>query len=138
MSNPEEKFKINKTLIMYTIVGDVVKALGYKFQRMNDSEVITTADGDFLPGEAHDSRAFDVLNFDLPENSSIYADSAYTDYETEYNLNEQMSINLMVQRKKPSNRQDVHPIKLLRQLMRKRIETTFYEINQLLPKRFTP
>jgi len=103
-------------------------------------QVITTAEGipveiAFLPGEAHDSRAFDTLDFHLPEGSTLYGDSAYTDYDTEDNFKEQMSIDLMPQRKKRSQRGYEYPVKLLVDIMRKRIETVFSEINQLLPRK---
>lgn len=103
-------------------------------------QVITTADGipveiAFLPGGAHDSRAFNLLDFDLPEGSVIYGDSAYTDYDTEDNFKEQMGVDLMPQRKKSSQRGYDYPVKLRVDIMRKRIETVFSEINQLLPKK---
>lgn len=103
-------------------------------------QVITTAEGipveiAFLPGGAHDSRAFDTLDFHLPEGSTLYGDSAYTDYDTEDNFKEQMIIDLMPQRKKRSQRGYEYPIKLLVDIMRKRIETVFSEINQLLPRK---
>jgi hypothetical protein len=37
----------------------------------------------FLPGEANDVRGLDVLPMDLPPDSYVYGDGAYTDYAIE-------------------------------------------------------
>jgi hypothetical protein len=63
----------------------------------------------FLPGAAHDCRAFDLMNFDLPLGSEIYADSAYTDYSVEDALFITEEISSYPQRKKISIRQGVIP-----------------------------
>jgi hypothetical protein len=103
-------------------------------------QVVTTEGGipveiAFLPGSAHDSRAFDLMSFDLPPGSEIYADSAYTDYSVEDDMLIADEISLCPQRKKISTRQDVMPIRLFKSYLRKRIETSFSGINQYLPRK---
>jgi hypothetical protein len=51
-------------------------------------QVITTFDGIpveyfFTAGSFQDITAFQSMNINLPENSELIADSAYTDYELE-------------------------------------------------------
>jgi hypothetical protein len=103
-------------------------------------QVITTESGipveiAFLPGSAHDTRAFDVLSLDLPSGSEVYGDSAYTNYTVEDDLMSAEEIILSPVRKKVSSRQDEYPVRLFKETMRKRIETSFSEINQLLPRK---
>lgn len=103
-------------------------------------QVITTESGipveiAFLPGSAHDTRAFDVLSLDLPPGSEVYGDSAYTNYTVEDDLMAAEEIVLSPVRKKVSSRQDEYPVRLFKETMRKRIETSFSEISQLLPKK---
>jgi hypothetical protein len=102
--------------------------------------LITTEDGipieiGFLPGSANDSRAFDVLSFDLPEQSALYADSGYTDYNTEDSINDALEVEFSPCRKKNSMRGDELPTKLLKEIKRKMIETTFSVLHQLFPKK---
>lgn len=40
----------------------------------------------FCPGNYHDSEPFKLMGLDLPKGSSLYGDSAYTDYEKEEEL----------------------------------------------------
>ncbi len=37
----------------------------------------------FIPGEANDVRGFDLLTFNLPPGSEVYADKAFNDYDVE-------------------------------------------------------
>jgi hypothetical protein len=102
-------------------------------------QVITTESGipveiAFLPGSAHDSRAFDLMNFDLPPGGELYGDSAYTDYAVEDDLLVTEEISLCPQRKKISTRQDVMPERMFKSYLRKRIETSFSVIAQYLPR----
>lgn len=102
--------------------------------------VLATADGIpvevvFLPGSAHDSRAFDTMSFDLAADSTVYADSAYTHYDTEDVLLEACGITFSPLRKKVSTRQDDLPERLFKSLVRKRIETVFSCITTLMPRK---
>jgi hypothetical protein len=50
--------------------------------------MIATAEGQpfevmLSPGKYHDSEPFKLMRLDLPEGSSFYGDSAYTDYGKE-------------------------------------------------------
>lgn len=101
--------------------------------------VLTTSDGipvefAFLPGGAHDSRGFGILNFALPPGSDVYADSAYTDYSVEDALMEMDDIHLDPNRKKNSKRYDEPPMRDYKKHMRRRIETAFSQISAFFPK----
>lgn len=107
---------------------------GFKIQ------VITTHEGipvDYFitAGSFHDVTAFQAMNFQLPENSELYADSAYTDYELEDLYAEFDKIFLQVERKSNSKRPDRPAQRFLKKQYRKRIETTFSEITNFFPKR---
>jgi hypothetical protein len=60
----------------------------------------------FLPGSANDVRALNALPLNLPSNSKVYTDSAYTDYMAQDDLEQTSQIFLKVMRKKNSKRQD--------------------------------
>ncbi len=101
--------------------------------------ILTTSDGipvefSFLPGEAHDVRGLDVLYMDLPPNSYVYGDSAYTDYDTEDTMKETDNVSLDPLRKKNSLRYDELGIHSYKKLTRKYIETVFSVISSYLPK----
>ncbi len=101
--------------------------------------VITTSDGIpveyYISGGAfHDVTAFQAINIDLPENSQLYADSAYTDYELEDLYAECEHIGLLVERKSHSKRADSAAMKFIKKCMRKRIETTFSGVAAFFPK----
>lgn len=103
-------------------------------------QVITTHDGipvDFYitAGSFHDSTAFQSMNFQLPENSELYGDSAYTIYELEDLYAEFDKIFLKIERKSNSKRPDSPAMAFLKKQYRKRIETTFSEITGFFPKR---
>jgi hypothetical protein len=53
-----------------------------------------------MPGSAADVRALNSLPLNLPPDSQIYADSAYTDYNCEDDLSDTSQITLNVMRKK--------------------------------------
>ena len=63
--------------------------------------------------------------------SSIFADSAYTDYGIEDDIMDADAIRMMVHRKSNSKRSDLPQIVYLKNCMRKRIETTFSEVKGL-------
>ena len=93
-------------------------------------QVLTTADGIpvefcFVPGSESDVQALKKLPMTVAEESSIYADSAYTDYSIKDGMKEADFIQLMVQRKSNSKRKDEPWTRFLKEHMRKGIETTF-------------
>ena len=103
-------------------------------------QLITTADGiptDYfiVAGSAHDITAFKAMNIDLPKGSSVYADSAYTSYELEDYYKELEQIYLLVERKSNSRRPDSPAMVFIKKCMRKRIETSFSEILNLMPRK---
>jgi hypothetical protein len=101
--------------------------------------ILITSDGipvelAFLPGEAHDVRGLDVLYMDLPPDSYVYGDGAYTDYDTEDAMEELDCVNLDPLRKKNSLRCDEPSIHYYKKLTRKYIESVFSAISYYLPK----
>ena len=99
--------------------------------------VLTTASGIvvefcFVPGSESHLQALKKLPLSVAEESSIYADSAYTDYTTiEDDMKEADFIKLRVQRKSNSKRKDEPWIRFLKEHMRKGIETTFSMLKAL-------
>ncbi|MFN8578976.1 MAG: IS982 family transposase [Candidatus Sericytochromatia bacterium] len=68
-------------------------------------QVITSDSGyiiefNFCPGSYHDMSAFDILDFNLPENSELLTDKAYNDYNLEEILLEHHKIRLLPIRKR--------------------------------------
>jgi len=101
--------------------------------------VLCTAQGEpvevfLMPGSIHDVSALRVLDFDLPEGSVVYCDSAFTEYETEDLLGEALGIRLKPMRKKNSKRKEEPWMGYLQAVGRKRIETLGSSIERLLPK----
>lgn len=101
--------------------------------------VLATSDGipvelAFLPGEANDVRGLDVLYMDLPPDSYVYGDSAYTDYNIEDAMKELDCVNLDPLRKKNSLRCDEPCIHYYKKVTRKYIESLFSAISYYLPK----
>lgn len=99
-------------------------------------QVLTTETGipvefGFVPGCESDVQALKKLPLSVAPESSIYADSAYTDYTIEEDARIGDDINLMVQRKSNSTRKDEPWIRFLKEYSRKRIETSFSEIKNL-------
>ena len=89
----------------------------------------------FAPASFHDSIISKKLDFNLPQNSKIYGDSAFSDHKFENLLSNSHKINPLFQRKSNST----NPHSLIDQYMikkyRKSIETTFSMINNLFPKK---
>ncbi len=79
----------------------------------------------FVPGSESDVQALKKLPMTVAPESSIYADSGYTDYTIEDDAKEAESLRLMIQRKSNSKRKDEPWIRFLKEHMRKGIETTF-------------
>jgi hypothetical protein len=102
--------------------------------------ILSTVDGipveyTFLPGSTHDSNALKQMPLQIPGGSVIYGDSAYTNYGIEEMLKDAEDIDLLVARKSNSRRKHEPHIEYLISVMRKRIETTFSEISNFLPKK---
>jgi IS5 family transposase len=102
--------------------------------------MITTATGmpiefTITPASIADITAFKMMEIDLPSNSTIYADKAYTDYNFEDLLYEISNIRLMAERKENAKRQHSGCMRYLQSKLRKRIETTFSEISRLFPRK---
>jgi hypothetical protein len=103
-------------------------------------QVIATVDGipvefAMLPGCYHDIDGMKNMYFNLPEDSTVYGDSAYTDYNYEQVCVEAESIKLMVARKSNSKQPHQPWENFLIANSRKRIETTFSQISSMFPKR---
>ncbi|HLL43976.1 MAG TPA: IS982 family transposase [Segetibacter sp.] len=93
-------------------------------------QVLTTSSGipvefSFVPGSESDVEALRKLPLTVAPESSIYADSAYTDYTIEDDAKDGEMLRLMIQRKSNSKRKDEPWIRFLKEHMRKGIETTF-------------
>ena len=102
-------------------------------------QVITTSDG--IPveyfiaaGSLADITAFKGMNIDLPEGSTLYGDSGYTEYEIEDLYRECEEIDLLIERKSNALRKDSPALAFIKKYMRKRIETTFSEVTAGFPK----
>ncbi len=70
---------------------------------------------------------------DLPPESCLFGDSAYTAYELEMLYRETELIDLKICRKANSKRPDKPYQGYIKNTMRKRIETTIIEIVELTP-----
>ncbi len=88
-----------------------------------------------LAGSLADITALQNMHLDLPENSELYADSAYTDYNLEDNYREHEKIYLRIVRRSNSKRMEPAYNEYFKEQMRKRIETTFSELCQSFPAR---
>ena len=84
------------------------------------------------PGKYHDSEPFKLMNLDFPPNSSLYGDSAYTDYESELT---QKGLRIITERKDNSLRPHLYEDWKDLKYCRKSIETTFSQISAFLPKK---
>jgi hypothetical protein len=86
------------------------------------------------PASVSDIKAFRALPLDLPEEATIHADRAYTDYQEEDLLLDSAGIILQSQRKANSKRPLLPWLEALARPIRQRVETTFSQIEALLPK----
>jgi len=86
------------------------------------------------PWSYHDITVFRQFDLDLPEGSTLYGDSGYTDYAYEDFINEASGINFLVARKSNSKRPHKPWVSALISYGRKTIETTFSAITSLFPK----
>lgn len=87
----------------------------------------------YAPGSHHDSRVFKSFQLDLPEGSTMYADSAYTDYKYE-EVASHAHLRLLIARKSNSKQPHSPSRAYLITHIRRRIETTFSRITSLFPK----
>jgi hypothetical protein len=87
----------------------------------------------FVPGSEHDVEALKKMYLDLPLQSILYGDSAYTAYELEELYKETESIELKISRKSNTKRMDKPYEAFVKTAMRKRIETVIREIIELMP-----
>jgi hypothetical protein len=103
--------------------------------------LITAADGrviefDFTPGSVSDTVAFQLLNFDLPADSELYADKIYNCYQLEQELHQHAHLAFQPIRKGNSKKQDntyVH--NWLRKHYRRHIETDISQLTNRMPRR---
>lgn len=84
------------------------------------------------PASTHDLAAFKKMAINLAEGARIYADKAYTDYKFEDFLKQERGIVLAAQRKENALRPQVASPREMKK--RKRIETTFSSILDLIPR----
>jgi hypothetical protein len=86
------------------------------------------------PGSSADVSALPVFNFDLPQGSTLYSDSAFTLYSLEEVRWEAAGINFRPRRKKNSTRPVPAYIAYLQARGRKMVETAGSLVARLLPK----
>lgn len=102
-------------------------------------QLITTSNGIpvelyLVEGAEHDSQILKKMYHDLPPESSLYGDSAYTNYEIEDMFRESELVNLQIARKSNAKRKDIPAVKFVKEHMRKRIETSISQICALMPR----
>jgi hypothetical protein len=88
-----------------------------------------------MPGESSDIQGLAELPLNLPANSEVALDAAYTEYLWEDFARETDRICLLVQRKSNSKRRDVPALHDYKLWLRRRIETVFGEITRIVSKK---
>jgi hypothetical protein len=101
--------------------------------------LLTAAKGEpvemfLVPGATADVVALEVFDFDLPRQSTVYGDSAFTLYAVEDLLHETCGVDLSPMRKKNSKRPASASLAYLQAVGRKQVETAGSLIERLLPK----
>lgn len=101
--------------------------------------LVVTAQGEpiemvLAPGSTADVSALPAFNFDLPQGSTLYSDSAFTLYYLEDVMREAAGINFSPMRKKNSTRPVPAYIAYLQARGRKMVETAGSLVARLLPK----
>jgi len=101
--------------------------------------MIVTASGqpiEFIlrPGAESDISVYKDLNFDLPAGATCFADKSYNDYTHEDLLREAADIDMQPARKKNSKRRISYLDERYKQVMRKRVETSFSGMTHFFPK----
>lgn len=102
-------------------------------------QLLTTKDGipiafHFTPGKTGDAKALGKMIDKLPAESSLYGDSAYTDYRLEDIALDRKCILLKIQRKSNAKRIDTLEQKYEKLKMRKRVETAISDIKKMFPR----
>lgn len=102
-------------------------------------QLVTTVEGIpvdlyLVEGAEHDAQILKRMYHDLPPESTLYGDSAYTNYEIEDLFKETEQVNLKICRKSNSKRKDQPYMAYIKEAMRKRIETTISQITALMPR----
>lgn len=102
-------------------------------------QLLTTGDGlpiafCFTPGKQADIKSLEKIIQGLPPEASVYADSAYTDYEIEDKVFSKELILLKVQRKSNAKRKDTKQEIQEKLKMRKRVETAISDIKKMFPR----
>lgn len=87
----------------------------------------------FTPGSTADIKALREFELDLPEGSYLFGDKAYTDYGFE-DLLKEINISLIPERKRNSRKQHNQSLCFIQKSRRKRVETVFSGITQLMPR----
>lgn len=104
------------------------------------AHVVVTATGVpvevvLAPASYSDGRIGKTLHLDLPQGATLYGDAGYTDYGWEDAIAETKQLRLQVARKSNSKRPHPPYVRYLAELTRKRVETTFSQITNLLAHR---
>ncbi len=86
------------------------------------------------PGKYHDSEPFKLMKLNLPMGSTLYGDSAYTDYAYEEEL-EKRNMRVIMESKENSCRPHLFEDWQDLKRCRRTIETTFSQIASFLPKK---
>lgn len=89
----------------------------------------------FTQGSVHDNKGMQQMPINLPENSVLYADSAYLNKEIKEILAQKKHISLMAATKKNSIKKNTPEQAQEINHFRKRIETTFSSINAWFAKK---
>lgn len=102
-------------------------------------QLLVTKDGipvrfQFVPGKQADVKGLDKMLHRLSPESSVYADSAYTNYKVEDILKTEQFIWLKSQRKSNAKRIDSEELRIEKKTMRKRVETSISDIKKLFPR----
>ena len=87
-----------------------------------------------VPGSTADITALRSMALNLPEQSTIFADSAFLDKEFETALREEAELNLVVPRRKNMQEQLDGCLEFICRFCRKRVETTFSQLCQRLAR----
>lgn len=88
----------------------------------------------FTPGSTSDINGLKELPCELPGDSILFADRAYTSYSLEDDLLQMAKIRLIARRKKKSVRQHSPSIEFYLNKTRNRIETAFSSITSKMPR----
>jgi hypothetical protein len=88
-----------------------------------------------LCGCSADLTGLKEMTLRLPQDATLYADKAYTDYGYEEDLRDEKQITFLPIRKDNSTRPHAPEVRQALSKGRKRIETTFSQISAKLPRR---